>query len=222
MTSRFSADPELWTRLRRWTPAEVLSGPGRSVKRRALLEAVDDDSTRTFLAGLPDDRSRIVAVANVFGPNLMAEDIAEFLTAFGPRQVFTAQVAAVMTGPDAADSVEPVPTVADQAPPTQTEIAQLTAAVRSLTQTLDSVLGELGSRVTAVEKVLDDGMETLAGEVSEVGAELSQIVGTLQRLPRLAAEQDSWMPQPFPESETEPDGWAPVRRWLRRRGGGRR
>lgn len=207
MASRFSADPELWTRLRRWTPAEVLSGPGRSAKRRTLLQAIDDDSTWAFLAELPNDRSRIVAVANMFGPNLLPEDIAEFLTAIGPRQVFTAQVASVMTGPDAADSVEPVPTVADQAPPTQTEVAQLTAAVRSLTQTLDSVLGELGSRVTAVEQVLDDGLETLAGEVSEVGAELSQIGAALQRIP---------------EAIIESDGWAPVRRWRFRRGGGRR
>ncbi|MGI5330967.1 hypothetical protein [Actinomadura nitritigenes] len=207
MASRFSADPELWTRLRRWTPAEVLSGPGRSVKRRALLQATDDDPTREFLAELPDDRSRIVAVANVFGPNLMAEDIAEFLTAIGPRQVFTAQVAAVMTGPDAVDGGEPVASAADETPTTRTEIAQLTAAVRCLTQTLDSVLGELGSRVTAVEKVLDDGMTSLAGEVSEVGAELSQIGAALQRIP---------------EAITESDGWMPVRRWRFRRGGGRR
>jgi hypothetical protein len=210
-TALFRADPELWTRLHRWTPAEALSAPGRSAQRAALARAAEDTSVRSFLAGLPDDRSRVIAVSNAFGPNLIAEDIAEFLSSISCVGVYTSEVEAVLNAPDV--------------PATRTEVAEVAAAVRDLTRTLDSVLGELGSRVTAVEKVLDDGMANLADEVSEVCTELAEIGGALKRLPR-PAERDGWMPQPFPEPDTEPeaelDGWMPLRRWLRRRGGGRR
>jgi len=78
-----SADPALWTRLHRWTPAEALSGPGRTEKRRELFMAYNIADRRVFLAGLPDNAARVIAISNVFGPNLLPEDIAEFLVDIG-------------------------------------------------------------------------------------------------------------------------------------------
>ena len=93
--------------------------------------------------------------------------------------------------------------VAEEMPATRAEIAKVATAIEGLTTTLDSVLGELCARLTAVEGTLDAGVLELTGEVSEVCTELAEIGGALQRLP-------------------EPDDRRPVRRWLRRRGGGRR
>jgi hypothetical protein len=94
--------------------------------------------------------------------------------------------------------------VAEEMPATRAEIAQVAVAIRDLTKTLDSVLGELCTRVTEVERTLDAGASELIGEVSEVCTELAEIGAALQHAP-------------------EPDGWMPVRprrrRWLS--GGGR-
>ncbi|MGI5208953.1 hypothetical protein ACQEU6_46245 [Spirillospora sp. CA-108201] len=71
--------------------------------------------------------------------------------------------------------------VAEEIPATRAEIAQVAAAVRDLTKTLESVLGELGSRVTEIERVLDTNAVELIGEVSEVCTELAEISAALRK-----------------------------------------
>jgi hypothetical protein len=84
--------------------------------------------------------------------------------------------------------------VAEEMPATRAEIAQVAAAIRDLTKTLDSVLGELCARVTDVEQTLDASASELIGEVSEmcteVCTELAEIGAALQP----ASEADGWMP----------------------------
>ncbi|MEV3927039.1 hypothetical protein [Actinomadura coerulea] len=82
--------------------------------------------------------------------------------------------------------------VAEEMPATRAEIAQVAAAVRDLTKTLESVLGELGSRVSEVERVLDTNAVELIGEVSEVCTELAEI-GAALRKPEPVRPRRRWL-----------------------------
>jgi hypothetical protein len=234
-------DSRLWTRPRTWTPAEALSAPGQSEQRRRMFET--GNSVVRFLAGLPGEKSRIIAVHNLFGPNLGPADIAEFLAAIGwvssPAYIqsvlddsdhapaaaaaapesATGPVTAVERARDSLVAAAVAPTevkwwdsdrtplyreplvalrdaqvasgravlaVAEEMSATRAEIAEVAAAIRGLTQTLESVLGGLGSRFAEVEQALD---------ASEVCTERAEIAAALRPV----------------EPPVEPA--APVRRW---------
>ncbi|RSN53320.1 hypothetical protein [Actinomadura sp. WAC 06369] len=246
-----ASDPTMWTRLRRWTPAEALQGPGRAEQRRRLFAtfALSDDpwyrSWHEFLGRLTDVRARAIAVHNTFGPNLTAADIAEFLSEIGPRirddeveallnenvekPEFGVELARAALEAAAGASTESrwtdsksryrydvplealrdaqvasgraVLAVAEEMPATRAEIAQVAAAIRDMTKTLNAGIGMLTCRVGALETVVDAGASDLASEVSEVCTELAEIVAALRPAVR------------------EP-GEAPVRRraWWRRGG----
>lgn len=227
-------DPALWTRLRRWTPAEALSGPGRSAQRWAMIQAGDDASVRAFLAGLPNVMSQVIAVNNMFGPNIEPDDIVEFLLRTIGCRVHLAIVKGILNSPDddldddgghggpggsgpsgvqvsAAErasealttaktasmevygsetptynyrnpllalrdaqvaSGQAVLAVAEELSASRAEVGQVAAAVRELTATLSSVLGEVAERVTAAERTVDEQAETIGTALGDITYDL--------------------------------------------------
>jgi hypothetical protein len=197
-----------------------------------------------FLAGLPDAKARIIAVHNLFGPNLLVSDMAEFLTVIGYGPLPLAYIQSVLDGSDdapaapAPESVTGPVTATEQAreclaaakeaptevvwasggdiplyerplaalrdaqvasgqavlavaaemPATRAEVAEVAAAVRGLTQTLNTVLGPLCSRVADIERALDAAASETVGELSELCTEVSETRAVIEGVAVGAAE----------------------------------